>query len=287
MLSVLIPVYNYDVAPLAEAIIAQCNDAGIRYEIVVADDASAIPAEINTHSNARLLLHPVNIGRTATRALLAKEAAYDMLLFLDADVLPADEQFIARYITFIEKKEAVVFGGYAYQETAPPLQKRLRYAYGKGREQRTADSRKRNPYNVFSGNLLIRKDIFVKCNPGSDINGYGLDIIFNLHLHQAAIIPVHIDNPILHLGLEDNVIFLAKALESVAMRRDLLQRYPDLAQINSLCRHYKRLKQLKLDFVTGLAFRAARPVMLRLIMNANPSLTAFDLYRLGYMCSLK
>ena len=42
MLSILIPTYNYDCSRLIRDLQAQAEQAGIDYEIIVADDASPI-----------------------------------------------------------------------------------------------------------------------------------------------------------------------------------------------------------------------------------------------------
>lgn len=284
MLSVLIPVYNYDISALLGAVTTQCKETGIAYEILIGDDASAIPANYDS-ARCRTITNNANKGRTATRLILAKEATYETLLFLDADVLPADGNFINRYLPYIENKP-IVFGGYTYSEKHPGAEKSLRYAYGRAREQRTAVQRQADPFNVFSGNLLIQKKVFFECNPG-EIKGYGLDILFSYNLYQKGINPLHIDNPIIHLGLENNEVFFSKALESVAQRKQWLSGEPGLAHINGLCRHYLLLKKSGTKPLVAWLFTTFERTLRKRFMKHNPSLRAFDLYRLGYMCSLK
>ncbi len=52
-----------------------------------------------------------NIGRSAIRNLLAKDANYDLLLFLDADVIPVKDDFISKYITAFTESTQLIFGG--------------------------------------------------------------------------------------------------------------------------------------------------------------------------------
>lgn len=285
MLSVLIPVYNYDISALLDAVTTQCKETGIAYEILIGDDASAIPVNYDS-AQCRTIINSANKGRTATRLILANEATYETLLFLDADVLPADNDFINRYLPYVEKKQSVVFGGYTYSEKHPGAEKSLRYAYGRAREQRTAVQRQADPFNVFSGNLLIQKKVFLECNP-LEAKGYGLDILFSYNLYQKGIKPSHIDNPIIHLGLENNEVFFAKALESVAQRKQWLSGEPGLAHINGLCRHYLLLKKSGTTPLVAWLFTTFERTLRKWFMKHNPSLRAFDLYRLGYMCSLK
>ena len=51
--------------------------------------------KINALDHCSFLENEKNIGRTATRNILAKKAKYDWLLFLDADVIPLNENYIA------------------------------------------------------------------------------------------------------------------------------------------------------------------------------------------------
>mgnify|MGYP000232582310 CR=1 FL=1 len=70
------------------------NDQILFFEILVLDDASTDKQcssenkKINALDHCSYLENEKNIGRTATRNILAKKAKYDWLLFLDADVIP-------------------------------------------------------------------------------------------------------------------------------------------------------------------------------------------------------
>lgn len=292
MLSVLIPVYNYDVTALIDELNKQCTAANIPFEIIVCDDNSLAEFKLENKSidniaQVKYLQNNPNLGRTATRKKLAEAARYDNLLFLDADVIPVSDTFIADYLPYLNKKIAV-FGGYAYRDIEVQCYKVLRFTYGRKREENPADFRNKTPYGaVFSGNFLIERQQFFENNYPGNENFYGMDIYFGYSMHKNNVNVLHIDNPIYHLGLEEDSVFFAKSLQAVDNRKLLLQQYPGMAVINNLLKHYTRLKKYRLSGIVALLFKATAPLLKKAILSKKPNLIAFDLYRLGYICAVK
>lgn len=293
MISILIPTYNYDVFPLVENLFNQCEKEGVEYEILVLDDCSTEEiiieknSEIQTFQNVFLFRNENNLGRTQTRKLLAEKAKYNWLLFLDADVIPAKENFISGYIKTIQSKYKVILGGYSYQNFNLDSSVVFRWKYGTEREQALASERNKNPYGyVFSGNILIDKQTFLENNFNKNINIYGMDIYFSYSLFRNKISVLHIDNPIIHLGLEQNEVFFKKSLQSVENRRKYLADLPEIGKINSLLKHYNRLKKIRLTGLVSFIFKIFEPYLKKKILSESPSIFLFDLYRLGYICSL-
>ncbi|MEE1898995.1 glycosyltransferase family 2 protein [Flavobacterium rakeshii] len=292
MLSVLIPVYNYDITNLLQVLHKQCINAGIPFEIVVIDDKSdTFYVEKNktvaAQLNFKFIKNEVNLGRTQSRKLLAQAALYDKLLFLDADVLPVTNDFIATYIKVINKA-AVILGGIAYKTEPKEPNTVLRLKYGIEREAKSAQIRSLNPYgNILSANLLIDKHVFLENNFSGETNLYGLDIYFAYNLYIKQVTTLHINNPVYHIGLESNEIFFQKSLNAVKSRKDILLRKKGIENINSLLKHYKKLKKYRLTTLVAFGFKIVEPILKRKILNSNPNLFYLDLYRLGYICSLK
>lgn len=90
MLSILIPVYNYDVRSLVGDLAKQCLEASIPFEILCYDDHSQ--EEFDRINQKVIQLEGVtyfrlakNVGRSMIRNHLAQVARYDHLLFLDCD----------------------------------------------------------------------------------------------------------------------------------------------------------------------------------------------------------
>lgn len=294
MLSVLIPTYNYSVFDLVENIFNQCKKTGIEYEILVFDDGSTEDiiieqnSEIEKFKNVFLFQNKKNLGRTQTRKLLAEKSRYDWLLFLDSDVIPAKENFISEYIKIAPNKYKVILGGYSYHSFNINSSVIFRWKYGSQREEASAKKRNQSPYGyVFSGNVLIEKQTFFENNFNENTNLYGMDNYFSYNLFRNKISVLHIDNPIIHLGLEQNEIFFKKSLQSVENRKKYLAGLPEIEKVNPLLKHYKRLKKIRLTRFVGFIFKISEPFLKKQILRDNPNLFYFDLYRLGYICFLK
>ena len=292
MLSILIPVYNYNVYPLVSELHKQCLECGIAFEILCQDDASNLylneNQKINSLENCSYFSSEHNSGRTATRNKLAKKALFKWLLFLDADVIPVYSNFIDNYILFVNNEYPVVLGGYKYKDIKHKPEVSFRHKYGKEREEKTPLERNSNPYNfIFSGNILLRKEIFMVANYADNNAFYGMDVYFAYQLYINKIKVIHIENPIYHLGLETNEIFFKKSLKAVESRKKFLINCDQIEKISPLIKHYKIIKRCGLLPVAILCFRISRPILKKLILNKNPNLLCFDLYRLGYICTIK
>jgi cellulose synthase/poly-beta-1,6-N-acetylglucosamine synthase-like glycosyltransferase len=168
MLSILIPTYNYTIFPLVSKIHELLELEQIPFEIRCLDDASDNPycqsenEKINNLKNASYKILEKNIGRSKIRNLLGKNAIYDWLLFMDADVYPIQDDFIKNYIKYLKTEPSVVYGGIRYTKEKPPAEELLRWEYGKHREALAAERRKKNPYLSFlTLNFLIHKNILL------------------------------------------------------------------------------------------------------------------------------
>ena len=101
MLSILIPVYNYDIFKFVSKLHYQCKAEKIKFEIIIIEDGS-----VNTFKNQELqkldsvnyIKQEKNIGRAKIRNLLAEKAKYNNLLFIDCDSDIYDN-YIKKYIS--------------------------------------------------------------------------------------------------------------------------------------------------------------------------------------------
>lgn len=292
MISILIPTYNYSVHNLVVAINEQCQELKLQYEILVQEDASEKSfqtqnQQINCFENCSYSCNSINIGRTKTRETLALNARYNWLLFLDSDVLPVDKEFIANYIKCLNLDYSIVNGGVKYQVDSQQLGT-LRYKYGKFREEKKAAQRSLNPYNsIVSGNLLVKKELFLETNYSGNDAVYGLDIYFAYCLFKKQIAILHIDNCVFHLGIENNAVFLKKSLESVNSRKEIMVDLDEIEKINGLIKKYKALKKYKFVLLVKLLFYFLKPIFHKNLLSKYPNLFLFDCYRLGYLCTLK
>lgn len=292
MLSILIPTYNYNIYPLVKVLQKQCADSSIAYEIIALDDCPGSDMEsqnkqINELPNCQYILNDSNLGRTLSRKKLAEQAKYETLLFLDADTEPVNIDFIAGYLEHINSNK-VVLGGIAYKSEKVGKDKRLRYKYGRYREEKSAIERNKYPYaSVLSANLLVPKNIFLEYNYSDNHNLYGMDNFFSYKLYVNKVKVYHIDNPVYHIGLENDSIFFRKCIESVKNRKELLANAKGIENINSLLKHYKKLKKYRLTGIVSFFFKLGEPLLKKMILKKDPNLFCLDIYRLGYICAIK
>ncbi len=210
MLSVLIPIYRWNILPLVKELVSQLNRESYDYEILGLDDASPDIDMIRRNSqmdhlrNCRYFTSETNHGRAKIRQALAEKATYKWLLFLDCDVMPKRKDFISSFDLQNRKREEVIYGGVEYPEKEPDPQKHLHWKYGRKRESRKVKEREEKPFSVVMQNLLIRKNIFLSCNKYLDESSYGLDVQCSYNLKKISARINHIDNPVLHKGMHSN-----------------------------------------------------------------------------------
>jgi hypothetical protein len=292
MLSILIPVYNYDVLPLVSELVKQCNAIGINFEIICFDDASQeflIDNEkMNQFDNVSYSILKQNIGRSSIRNLLAKKAIYENLLFLDADTIPISDSFISNYISHISNSEKVIYGGILYESSKPLQEQILRWIYGRKREALNVTERTKNPYISFlTLNFLIKKSVFSKVRFNENIpNLRHEDTLFSFELKQNQIEIIHIENPVYHLGIENSETFLRKSEEAVIGLKNLVNSNLISSDYVRLSYYFKIIKKYHLQFLVSFGFRIFKPFFLKQLLSKKPSLFVFDIYRLGYYCSL-
>ncbi|WP_271425075.1 glycosyltransferase family 2 protein [Aequorivita sinensis] len=291
MISILIPTYNYNIYDLVANIHAQISRLDISFEIIVCEDASDRFLTENRkikelrHTEYQVLKN--NIGRTSLRDLLAKKAVHNWVLFLDADVLPKNEDFIKNYIVTIKNSDSeVILGGICYKKEKPEPSKMLRWIYGVERETKPLEARNKDPYTIVSSNLLIKKDIFLETNT-IDEKFYGMDNFFSNQLKRKDIKVKHIENPVIHLGLEDNKVFLKKALAAVETTVILEEKGFMDNNMRPIQKSYLKLKKYHLVNSFSFIVSRFRKTMERNFNSDNPNLFWFDLYRLNYYIQLK
>jgi cellulose synthase/poly-beta-1,6-N-acetylglucosamine synthase-like glycosyltransferase len=288
MLSILIPTYNYNIAPLVENILQQAIEIDLIFEIIVLDDASsdknlqALNIKINDLPNCNYKILDKNIGRSAIRNLLAKTAKYDTLLFLDADTMPVRIDFLSQYVRLFNENTSIIYGGILYQENKPNNNELLRWTYGKKREALSFEKRNKNKYLSFlTLNFLVKKSVFKKVQFNETIpNLRHEDTLFSYNLQQKNIAITHIDNPVYHLGLESSEIFLTKSKESIVGLQYLIKN--NLLPFNYLkiSSYSRNLLRLRLTSTYNYILSIFAPSIEKNLKGNKPSLLLFDLYRL-------
>ena len=291
MISILIPTYNQKVDQLVTVLHAQSEKLATQFEILVYDDGSTIRhpenGAVNHLSNASYRYFEKNLGRGAIRNQLALAAKADFLLFLDADVLPTDDNFLSNYEKAIHKDTVVICGGIAYQDTEVPANERLRYVYGKKREEKSAETRQNDPYIIVTANLLIQKECFLEANTELQ-NLYGEDLLLSQNLKRKKCDVQHIDNPVWHLGLESSGEFIEKSKEAI---RNMIywEKVGKLdTDFTALQKKYNSLQRKGLLSLYQIFLKITNKVYIAAnLTSKKPSPLFFNMYRLYYYIQQK
>ena len=288
MISILIPVYNFDVTELATELNRQCMDLGMPFEILCYDDGSK--PDFKTQ-NQTITLEFVtykeldkNHGRARIRNLMASESKYNFLIFIDCDMGVCSSAFIKNYLDHYDK--GAIVGGITYS-ARPPEEKQqyLRWYYGISRESNSAGSRKEKPYASFmSGNFAISKEFFEMVQFDEKLDGYGHeDTLFGLELKTKRIPIVHIDNFLLHNGIDTAEDFLNKTENAV---NNLARLIMDNKIGNNDVRLYQIWRRVKMwggDWLLRTFFHIRKKSIVENLKSNNPTLKNLDLYKLGLL----
>lgn len=291
MLSVLIPVKDWNPFSLVESLAAQLIRCGKPYEILVSDDSNLtestrISLLFTQVSGVTYFCREQPLGRSANRNFLADQAKYQYFLFIDGDAGIAEENFIQNYLDRLSP-DSVLCGGTLYSQDPPENPDYLlRWKYGRAREQSEARSRQKRPWKSFSTfNFLVPAIVFKAIRFDESIRGYGHeDTIFGINLHQSGVKIIHLDNGLFHLGLEPSQVYLNKIRESGANLHRLYSEKilaPEYFRDISLLVSWKRLKRVHVAWLAAAWFRARRISLEKRLCGPDPSLLLLDLYKLG------
>lgn len=292
MISVLIPVYNYNISELVCEVHKQLTKTKSPFEIICLDDCSTnsdlqeANKIINTLSHSRYVILKNNIGRSAIRNQLAQEAAYEWCLFLDADVIPKHTNFIERYLEAISEKTEIIYGGILYEENRVNDSSLLRWVYGNEREALPTETRKKNKYLSFlTLSFLIHKSVFGKVRFNEDIpNLRHEDTLFSYNLKEQNIEIEHIENPVYHLGIENSETFLQKSLDSVKAIDLFVKQGLLPSNYTKITKVYASIKNIGISKLLAAIYLKHENIFIKNLLGQKPSLKLFDLYRLSYYC---
>ncbi len=214
--------------------------AGVNYEILVGNDHSDEPGVLGKLRDLALLSHckvidePGNIGRAYVLNHLAKLASYPYLIIIDSDARLQNEGFIARYVRSAADSD-VVCGGITTRVEDLRKDNRLRYLYESAATTgRSLEYRTKHPYDKFSTfNLLISRELFNSIGFDSHCYQYGYeDTVLGIDLMRKGVHVLHIDNPLVHTGIDSNESFLSKTEKALEVLVGLDERYQTAIQVS-------------------------------------------------------
>ena len=290
MLSILVPIYNYNVYPLVLELHNQCKDCGIAFEILCQDDASqsslnAFNENVNALSNCSFVSLKENLAHRENRNSLAEQAKFDYLLFIDGDSIIIHDNFIKKNIDNLHDFD-VVYGGRLHPEKCPSDNQKLRWKYGRFIEDKSAENRKKKPYqSLLFNNTLIKKDCFNKVKFDKYRKKYGHDdtqLSYQLSLLKYKI--NHIENPVEHGDIDTNLIYLKKTKEALENLISLYEEAKIDIEFVRLIQLYYFLKKTKLSLPISKLFLLFENMLLKNLKGKNPNLFIFNVFRVGFIC---
>jgi glycosyltransferase involved in cell wall biosynthesis len=297
-ISLLIPVYDYDIIALVHGMKNALGKVPEFCEILIGDDGSSPEYKEKYKSleeeGVRLLSYEKNIGRAAIKNRLAMEASGDFLLFIDADTVlqGTAEAYFRKWLPMMPLYK-VICGGIYYHD-APPgdPDKLLRWKYGKWSEQRRASEKNKNPHQWFTTfNVLIEKAVFSKIRFNEELKQYGYeDTLMGYQLKKAGIDILHIDNGLIHEGLETNKEFLNKTklgIENLSKLYDNITDKKTFSRTVKILRTYNYLRFFRLTNILARFYIMYRDRMEIRLESGNISVFLFRFYKNAMFCTYR
>ncbi len=296
MLSICIPIYNFDCTALVNDLLSQMHKLGKEIELIVADDASdkvfqekfsLFPAEVE------FIQLKENVGRSRIRNLLGERAKHDTILFIDGDSSIVEPDLLQNYIDILSRKgvSKVICGGSIYQDKEPLKDYFLRWKYSKSRERKSVSFSKAKPYQSFTtNNFIIDKDTFLSILFDVRIEEYGHeDTLFGYELMKRNISIEHIKDVVLNGDLDKNEVYLEKVKASISNLLQIAKNLDfadDFIRLIPLLKIYFRLKLFGLEIILRVWFGLNRKRLERNFLAGLVNLMSFDFYRLGVLSSI-
>ncbi|MEC8032426.1 MAG: glycosyltransferase [Bacteroidota bacterium] len=288
-LSILIPQYNQEVIALLERLEASIPNH-IPYEVVVANDndQASYPLTqewLNTRG-FRFIQNAKNLGRAKNRNQLAIASQYDLLLFMDEDMMPKNSACIERYHDTLQNNDVVV-GGHIYEEQKPNSSYLLHWRYGSTIEAKASS---KNEHKSFSSAVFgIKKSCFNSIKFNESIVDYGHeDSLFGASLEQHSYQIEFINEPCYHLGLHTNSDFVERSRTAIQTLYQIEQRvdHPTSQALTRLQEYYTAknrsgIGQLQLGLIQLMQ------TFWRWMAIQWSSVAALQLYKLSCYCQLK
>lgn len=287
-LSILIPVYNGDCRQQVRELSRQAQAIeGLDYEIIVADDGStdaacvALCREVERLPHCRFISRKENVGRSAIRNFLAREAKSQWLLFMDCDMAIPNDGFLRRYLE--DDFAQIAYGGY---QIGNGENSNLRYLYEKKNlPQHSVEQRRKRPFMHFhTCNFVVQREVILAHPFDERFRHYGYeDVLWGKQLRRAGIKIDHLDNPAGFFTFEDNTHFVAKTEEGL---RTLYEFRNDLRGYSQLITFVENIHLPPVRWAICLWHWLFGPLERRSLCGSHPNLKVFALYKLGYYLSL-
>lgn len=229
LISIVVPFYQFDAAALCSRLAALAllaDGLPTEFELLFADDgspdarysAAVWQVMANSPVPAALLRFHKNQGRAIIRNRLARAAAGEYLLYLDADMMPDEDDYMQQYLRLARLRQVdIVYGGRSAKFcTHMPAELQLHRRFTEWSESVPVAVRETAPaYHFYSCNFMARRVVLDAVPLDEKFVGWGWEDIEWAARACEKFSLLHIDNPATHLGLLQPAKILAKYDESV------------------------------------------------------------------------
>lgn len=290
-LSILIPTYNFDCYALVNALVAQAQAIeNLHFEVLVVEDGSTNTVTLAANNAITTLAHCTywvrkeNVGRAKIRNILARQAQYSWLLFIDSDMKMIKPDFLLTYLKTAEQ-HLVIYGGNSIAGDLGYTHN-LKYKYEVNAEpHHTAEKRNQHPFQNFNtSNFLIEKKVILAHPFNENIKRYGYeDVLFGKQLAQNGITIFHIDNPVGFEVYESNPSFIHKIEEGL---QTLQQFQTELKGYSHLLNQVEKLSKLRLTKLLYVLGKPFIPKLKQRLLQGNVPLVLLSLYKILYYLQL-
>lgn len=280
-LSIIIPTFNELCVTQVEQLLEQLPEG---CEILVGDDGSTDESVKASNRLIASLPHcllwesPVNLGRSAMRNRLVSMAKGEWVLLLDAAIEITEPDFLAQYLHATETRTEDIFvGGVSYPDHSKAPY-RLRWAYERDYSHRR-DKGKDVCVSLKTGNCLIRRKALLDVPFREDIHTYGYeDTLLGQELVQRGYTMCNFPTRVNICKMDSNEDFLRKTHEANAVLRQFAA---TLESSSALLQTAKKAERMHLTPFLRLFHRLFHRLLERQLCSAHPSVTLFQLWKLG------
>lgn len=298
MISIIIPTFNFNCAPLVCELQKQCEEVqamykGFDYEIIVGDDNSTDNGIVEKNAVIEALPHchyniyNMNVGRTDNRNRLIDECRLEWILMIDADAEVITSDFILNYWNFaqVSSDADIIIGGLQTPDNAPRGCE-LRLRYEKNAEKlRILDRRRAHPADHFSTfNVMVNRRVLEVLHFDPRCSDYGYeDALFGIEAERLGFNFLHIDNPLLHTGINSSEQFLKNSETALRTLHSLGSPMTERAHVAVIA---KKIRSIGAAKVVRWLYRITAPCLRMNLLSGRPSLHIFAFYKLGYYLNL-
>ena len=131
---------------------------------------------------------------------------------------------------------------------------------------------------------MVRRTVFLNIRFDEQCREYGYeDTLFGAELEKRKLRVCHIDNPLIHVGLEPNDVFLKKTETALHTLKRIESR---MQGQSALLQCVGKLRKWHIVWIVKCFYKLFRNYLRRNLLGPHPSLKAFSFYKLGYYLTI-